>query len=180
MKIAITIEGLRPLLMHSPAGMLSGKKSGKKVIPTPEEDAAAGCYWMPDKSSLMLPGHNIFTCFLLASKAYRVGPRSIRPYLAGSIEVVEEFVPFGTKDYEIDTRTVVIQGQRILRSRPKLFPWKLDFHFLVSEQDLPSGSGEMLKPILEEAGRRLGLGDYRLGNGGPFGKFAVTRWEELK
>jgi hypothetical protein len=37
----------------------------------------------------------------------------------------------------------------------------------------------MLRNIVEEAGRRIGIGDFRLEKKGPFGKFEVTKWKVI-
>jgi hypothetical protein len=55
----------------------------------------------------------------------------------------------------------------------------LTFDILVSEEDLPQKTSlEMLKAILAEAGRRIGIGDFRPQKTGPFGKFIVLEWNE--
>jgi hypothetical protein len=52
-------------------------------------------------------------------------------------------------------------------------------HFdLVVEEDFPIKQIEILKAILEEGGRRMGIGDYRPQKKGRFGKFKVVSWEE--
>lgn len=176
-KINVVIEGVSPILLHNPISM-ADKKTGKKRIPTPAEEAAAGCYWMPDKSSLMFPGENIHRAMVLASKAFKDGKRSASPYIAGCIAIAEKCVSFGTKEYAIDTRRVVIQKNGILRSRPMLENWRLVFTLIVDNDSIPRGVMGMLEEILKEVGNRIGIGDYRLEKGGRFGKFSVVKFEE--
>ena len=49
----VVITDTKPILMHNPAGMRPAKvkSGGQSNIPLPEEEAAAGIYWMPDGSS---------------------------------------------------------------------------------------------------------------------------------
>jgi hypothetical protein len=71
----------------------------------------------------------------------------------------------------------VVQRQGILRSRPLLKNWELDFDLVVNEEDVDPKFIPVLRPICEEAGRRVGLGDFRVEKNGPFGKFEVVSWE---
>ena len=79
----VVIEGTKPILLHNPAGMGQGgaKKSGEKCIPTPEEEAAASCYWTDDKSSLMFPASNLQGAMIGAAGAYKVAKKSIVPFV---------------------------------------------------------------------------------------------------
>lgn len=178
--IQVVIEGLRPILLHNPESMLKPRGS-KKKIPSPEEEAADSCYWTEDGSSLAFPGLNIGAAMLRVAPAYKLkGQRrmSVTPYVAGSVEIEPIMVPFGTKKYEIDIRRVVVQRSGIMRARAKLLKWKLAFAILV-DQDFPAET-DVLREMLEEVGRRIGLGDYRPEKKGPFGKFRVIKWQEVK
>jgi len=183
LKINLTLEGLKPgILLHNPLSM-SKPKSGKKIIPSPEQEAADGCYWTEDGKSLAFPATNIHSSLIIASSSYRIGKRSIMPFIAGAIEIEPLLIPFNTKLYQIDTRRVVIQRQGILRSRPLIFPWHLQFTYIVEEIDFPvQGEGlvEVLKNITEEAGRRVGLGDFRPENRGWFGNYRIKGWKIIK
>jgi len=70
-----------------------------------------------------------------------------------------------------------VQRQGILRSRPLLKDWTLDFDLLVSEEDVSPNYFPTLRAICEDAGRRVGIGDFRIEKNGPFGKFVVESWE---
>ena len=37
---------------------------------------------------------------------------------------------------------------------------------------------KLMREILDAAGKRIGLGDFRPARKGPFGKFTVTHWTE--
>lgn len=180
-KFDVLIEGEEPgILLHNPSSMLvyrKGKGPSAKSIPTPEEEAAAALYWTEDKSSIMIPAINIQSCMIAASSGWKVGKKSMMPYIAGSIFIDPKAVPFNTKKYEIDIRRVVIMGKGIMRARPKLYPWKLYFSIGVAEEDIPIAGdalSENLHNILNEGGRRLGLGDFRPQRKGPFGRFRVV------
>jgi hypothetical protein len=47
------------ILLHNPAAM-GQSNGGKKQIPTPEQEAKNGCYFMDDGETLAIPGWNLF------------------------------------------------------------------------------------------------------------------------
>jgi hypothetical protein len=186
--VKATIQGTAPILLHNPQQM-NTQSDGKKKIPTPAEEALIGCYWTDDKH-LGFPAINIHRSMVSAAGAFRAGKLSMTPYIAGGIEVQPEIVPFYTlndkgkkepiTEYLIDTRRAVVQRQGIMRSRARIPKgWMLTFEITVSEEDLPQKTSlDMLKAILAEAGRRIGIGDFRPQKTGPFGKFVVIEWNE--
>lgn len=177
--IQATIKGLRPILLHNPSGM-AAPSTGKKVIPSAADEAKAGCYFTSDKSSLCLPSTNLYRAIIKAAGAFKVKKSNAAPIICGAIDIDPLEIPFNTLNYSIDTRRAVVQRQGILRSRPKIKEgWELSFTLLIEEQDLAPGMFPMLRNILEEAGRRIGIGDFRLEKKGPFGKFEVTKWEVI-
>jgi hypothetical protein len=64
-----------------------------------------------------------------------------------------------------------------VRSRPRLEKWALKFTLLLAD-DMEAAARSILRSIFEEAGRRKGIGDFRVGRGGPFGKFVISDWKE--
>lgn len=151
-----------------------GKSSG---IPTPEEEALNGCYWTEGKESVGFPADNVKGSMIIASGAYKAGKTKLTPFVAGSVYLEPAMLSFNTKKYEIDTRRAVVQRQGILRSRPRLPKWQLAFD-LVVDDDFPVRELDVLNQILAEAGRRVGVGDYRPAKKGWFGKFKITKWKE--
>jgi len=82
----------------------------------------------------------------------------------------------GTKKYTLDIRTVVIQRARVVKARPKIENWKINFEITYNENLI--GDAEIIKQILEEGGQRIGLLDFRPQKMGSFGMFEITKWEE--
>jgi hypothetical protein len=71
-------------------------------------------------------------------------------------------------DWEIDTRRVVVQKQGIVRSRPKITDWRCIFEV---EYDEVTMEPTLIAGVLKQAGKFPGVGDYRVGKKGPFGRF---------
>src|SRR5206468_9490807 len=98
--------------------------------------------------------------------------------IAGGVRVGPPMLSFGTKKYAIDTRRAVVQRQGILRSRPLLKNWTLDFDLVIEDEEVVSPQFfPTLRDVAEFAGRSIGIGDFRIEKNGPFGKFQVVEWE---
>ena len=77
--------------------------------------------------------------------------------------------------WSVDTRAVRIPstGGRILCHRPCFYDWRLSFGLAVDTDML---SLVLMREIVDAAGKRIGLGDFRPACKGPFGKFVVVKW----
>lgn len=180
-KVKVEITGLTPLLMNSPASMLEDVE--EMVMTTkkrdPKEEAEKKAYRLPS-GNLYVPSEAIKGSIKNASAYKKFGKYSAKPIIAGSVIIMPNEIDLGIKNYEIDRRTVVVQKKsRIVRCRPRIDKWKLSFEIMYDDQFISNGEA-MIKPILEEAGRRVGILDFRPQNGGSFGMFTVTLWKEMK
>lgn len=180
-EIKVTISGDSPLLMHNIAAM--GDTAGGKVksIPTKEEEAAAGLYWLNGgHKELAVPARCVHSCLLKASGKFKVGKASMSSLFAGSLHVEPEMVPLSTREYRIDTRSAVIQKNRVLRSRASVFPWSLTFDLIFDEEWITLGAmGKSGPEIIKAAGKIVGLLDYRPEKKGSFGTFHLVKYELL-
>jgi hypothetical protein len=90
---------------------------------------------------------------------------------AAEVEIIHQ------QPWRVDTRPVVIPstGGRILCHRPMFDDWKLDFEV---ELDTSIINAKLMRQIIDDAGKRVGLGDFRPIRKGPFGKYVVARWAE--
>lgn len=184
-----SIVGMSPLLTHNPASMGSQKdatpKKGGKKIPTPEEEAEAGLYVQDGK--FCFPGIGIRNSIIKAAADW--GPLSgkKRGTLAQSVVhlvLKEEMVPIlepggkPVKNYVIDTRRAVVQRQGIKRSRPRFESWRIDFTLVYDDVALGQNEIEVrgiLENVINDAGKRIGLGDYRPSCKGWFGRFSINQ-----
>lgn len=175
--VKFKITGENQVMMHSPKSMNRGSQSlGKKKIPTSKVEAEQNAYRDKD-GNLYLPP-------VMFKRAATNGGRGLRFGKLGAPGVVSGFVfekgeqavlkdiktgkPI--KDYEIDERPVVIQRQRVLRSRPVIDNWTAEIEF---EVDTVHITPESLEEVLNIGGRMSGVGDYRPGTKGHFGRFTA-------
>lgn len=180
-KIRVTIESTSPILMnkYNVEAELERQK-GHRITKTydPKEEAEKSAYWGTGKKKvLIIPSEVLYASILNASSFHKIGRRSAKSILAGSIRVEPMEVSLGTKKYEIDTRPVVIQRNRVLKSRARLTEWKATFDIVYNEQLI--ADPEIIQKVLKEAGERIGIFDFRPQKGGPYGTFNITKFQAL-
>jgi len=183
-KVTVEIKGLTPLLMNkvNAEDLQQGGSTGPKgKTYVPEEEAKKHAYRtiIDGKEQLYIPSYAIYSMLVSAGAGYKPqGKRfSFKSILAGGIHVEPEEVSLGTNEYVIDERSVVIQRARVLAWRPKIKEWKAQFTIIYNETVLDENNILIIKKILEDAGVRYGLLDYRPQHKGWFGTFEVTKFE---
>lgn len=175
-KIDVEIRGLTPLLMNrlNPESLRSKSRMKTQDYST-TIDAANSAYMavIDGKKQLYVPQECLYSMIIGTAKQYKIRRMSLASLLAGTMRVEPEKVPLGTDLYEVDERAVVIQNNRVLKGRAKLPKWSVKFQIVYDSKRLPDGIEATLKEILEDAGTRMGLLDYRPQHKGWFGTFAV-------
>ena len=171
--VQVEIEGTSPLLMHS-FPMTPIEALEKKP---PAEQAEIACYRDPNSGQLYVPGIAIQRC-MVASAVYSKGKgrATLQKPVAACVMVTPERVLLGLKEFAIDARPVVVPATkgRVVRYRPRLDAWKLSFGI---EYDDTLITVTQLRRIVDDAGSRVGLLDFRPERKGPFGRFMVTSWQ---
>lgn len=173
-RIEITIEGTTPLLMHK----FSMEQIEGQSKMTAEQQCEIAAYRMPDTKELFVPGVNIQRCFVKGGAFVKgKGRATLQKTVAACVMITPENVLLGTKHFQIDSRSVVIAATkgRIIRHRPRLDNWKLVFYLEFDDVLL---SMKELRSVVDNAGLRCGLGDFRPEKGGYFGRFTVVSWKD--
>ena len=183
--VKVTIEGVTPILMHrfteenevKVSSGISAVSVGDKG--TPREQAEKKLY-KNDKGELYLPGPNIFACIIAAGKFHKNGKSKVTTVKSSLVPagmgILDLVCPFGTKEFEVDSRSVVIPatGGRIMAHRPRLDKWSLTFRLAI---DTDMFAETFARKLVDDASKRIGLGDFRPDRKGIFGKFVVTKWK---
>lgn len=174
-RISVQIEGITPLLMNSPKAMLEPQneltQKNKKRNQTEEAEKVA---YRTSKGKLYVPATAIMGTLLGASSYKKVGKFALKPLMASAVRIEPEEIILNKQAYEIDLRTVVIQRARVVKARPKISDWKIDFDIIYND-DLISDD-KIIKQSLKEAGERVGILDFRPAKLGSFGMFKITKW----
>jgi len=169
----VKIVGIRPLLLHNPAGIGNFPKLRRGEHLPPEEEAKHYLY-LDEAGRPCIPAANIKACIRDAGRNYRVrGRRStFAARIRAAITIQPAMVPIiSAGGWKVDVRSVVVQRQRILRARPRFDDWSLEFEIINDDPTIIPM--DMLKRILTDAGRYYGLGDFRP----EFGLFAVEKFK---
>jgi hypothetical protein len=164
--------------MHNPISMTTGKKGlAAKQIPTPEDEAAAGRY-LDEHDNFQIPAMAVKKCIVSGAKGMRIAKQAATSVLMGTVFPAEEWYPLldvktlkpmkGDR-YVIDTRRVVVDGNGIMRSRPKITGWACKVSFELDDLI----TDEVVLECLSRGGPRIGILDYRPQKSGWFGRFTA-------
>jgi hypothetical protein len=176
--VKLRVEGVgQGLLMHNPAGMAAApsddkpQRSGKR-IPKPQDEAFASLYVLPGSNQLYAAADWFREASLIAAKDFkdttRRGNATMVQRLTANMFLSELYFPLENAMW---LKRVVIQRQGIVRARGLIHDWACDVEF---EYDTEGIDPLMIAPIIHAAGKFPGVGDYRPGTKGPFGRFKVT------
>lgn len=178
-QIEVSVKGITPLLMHRFRDAGADEPSKKRTgVPDWKQEAEAALYKGPD-GIIYQPAEHLEKSIQNAAKSFKMAGKRGATYgkLVGATLVISpDAIPHKIQKYEIDSRSVVIQRARIIRYRPRFDNWELDFTIGLPDDQLPVS---VIKEVLDQAGLYVGIGDYRPQKGGKFGKFMVTKFNEL-
>ena len=177
-KIDVSIKGVAPLLQHKMSIEIEAQlasKTKKSVGQSKGDNPEDFLYKVGDK--ICQPAEHILQAIIKRLSGYKIQGKGKKTYLEmgkGSLNIIPDMIPHKIQKWEPDSRTVVIKATkgRVVRIRPKLNDWELDFTIELINEDLPI---EVIKSALDDAGREGGLGDYRP----RFGRFIVTSFQEV-
>ena len=186
--IEVTIIGATPLLMHrfseEDQAQVSSGTSHAVTRPSPEEAAERAAYRLHsingNPGNLCIPARAILAAVRRASSLHKIGRRSAKAIVAASVFVAPMEIDLGVKKYALDSQSVVIRATRgrVMRHRPRLDSWKATFTLSYHEALIQDES--FLRKIVEDAGARVGVLDFRPESGGSYGTFAVSGWKQIK
>lgn len=188
----VKIEGLTPLMhhrmteesLHQLLGTKDKKKKPKEDI-TPREIAAQHAYKTVD-GEFYIPADYVTGAFIHVSSEFKRQDSQRKSYktIAGGIFRLNEEKAILTtkkgktiKDFEVDIRKATNhQKGAVAVCRPRFDDWATEFTVSVDTEIIEP---ETVLQMLEDAGRRAGIGSFRVAKRGYFGQFQVTRWEEI-
>lgn len=177
-RFAVTVAGDAPLLFHSwNIEAIQGKADAKKGSAEKKSDNVESYVYRTDAGHLGVPGSNFQACLREAGR-YVPDPRSPRKssmdLIRAGIVPLDIVAPFHGAltnwDYE-DRRRVTIMRAGVTRTRPAMnIGWEITFNMLVTTPEYLSP--ELVRQIIGQAGRTVGLCDFRP----TYGRFSVTRF----
>ena len=190
MHIAVTITGTTPLLMNrftdeaQKAATESSRTSASgRDLGTPREQAQKKVYH-DEGGNVIIPQPNLLRCIMEGGRYFKIGKKQVTTQKSSLIPACVDIPAIVLKlayrtPWDIDSRPVRIPatGGRILCHRPIFHEWSIAFEVALDTDIL---NPKLFREIVDAAGKRIGLGDFRPDTKGPFGKFVVTAWKEQK
>lgn len=177
----VTLQGIAPMLMHRwNVEAVEEKSKAAKGSKGKKTDDLESYVYRTDEGHLGLPGVNFHACLCEAAKFYqdpRSPRKSLRDLAKAAIIAPGDVVPFAGKligwDYE-DKRRVTVQRNGITRTRPALKEgWRITFEVTIALPEyMPE---ELLGRLVTDAGRLIGLGDFRP----TYGRFVLAGLETV-
>jgi len=174
-KVNVTLKGVTPLLMNRcDAERLMKKQTTVKKTYDPAEDAEKSAYLaeIDGRRQLYVPALNVYTMMLQSCGRKKIDKFNAKGVLAGVMRITPDKIPLGTDKYEVDIRPAVVMRARIARARAMVPEWDLSFTIIYDADTITNP--EIFREILDEAGFRMGLLDYRPQHMGPYGTFTVS------
>lgn len=170
----VRIKGVSALLMHrfplEPIEAIEKK--------TKEEQAEIAAYRTDGPGSELYVHGVALQRTLINAAVYSKGKgrASLQKSAAACLMVTPEHLGLGVMEYKIDARAVVNPSTkgRVVRVRPRIDTWELGFTL---EWDDTLLTEDQVRRIVDDAGQRVGLLDFRPACKGPFGRFMVTEWK---
>jgi hypothetical protein len=134
------------------------------------------------KGKFYLPSEHI-RCSLIDAGSYmkaKVGnsKKNMSNIVAAMFFIKEDEIPL-SDDYDIDKRSAVnkVVKARIISVRPKWKNWKANFTLVIDNDTLTT---QTIKELINYAGNYVGIGSYRPQHKGPFGRFTLTKFNEIQ
>lgn len=176
-EVQVTIKGISPLIMHR-FPMVGAEDESKKRTGFPDWKAEAETALYQKDGKLYQPADHIERSMAIAGANFRIPGKRGKSYstlIGATVDVVPDAIPHKIQKYVIDSRPVVVQRARVVRYRPRLDEWELSFTLRLHDDQFPVS---VMNEILTYAGLYVGIGDYRPGKKGKYGKFMVTQFKE--
>jgi hypothetical protein len=183
-KISVKIQGISPLLQHryrfaDEIEESAKKRSGKKDYSLEWKSAL---YW-DDLKGIVQPATHLEGAMIKAATSFIIpgrGKKTYKDLFRSAVFVSPDFIPHGLKGTPeklveqgkivIDRRLVRVNNSGVERLRPMLKDWTLEFTIEIQDDQIAK---DVVKQILEHAGRYIGIGDFRP----KYGRFTITRFE---
>ena len=175
--VKVTIEGAAPLLFHRwNVEAVAEKAKAAKGSKAKKEDNVESYVYRDEKRHICLPGEYFRQAIIHAAK-YMQDPRSPRKsamdlFKAGLV-VLTDYASLGKSEWDfLDQRRVTVQRNGLTRVRPAMHKgWRatVELQVLLPEYI----TREILNAAIQNAGRLVGVGDFRP----TYGRFQVVEFK---
>lgn len=179
-RVEVTIKGDADILFHRwNCDAVEAKSKAAKGSKAKKSDDIESYVYRNEDNELCLPGEYLRGAIIGASK-FRQDPRSPRKsamdLVKAAVISLTPLASLGVKEWDYEHKCrVTIQRNGITRVRPALKAgWSASFILMVTLPEYVSTG--MLNGLIADAGRLIGLADFRP----TYGRFQVTAFEILE
>ena len=187
MRVLATLRGIHPLLMNPATeellDQLRNRTPSPKRTDWPAEEEAATKLYRDEDGAIGIPSLNLFSSLVEAGRLVKAGTKQISTskstILPSFLSIEEFFLPFkGDPEWVVDKRRGRNPngGEMVCLVRPKFADWEFDVTFEIDESEVDE---KVVQKLVETAGKKVGLCDFRPACKGPFGRFKVAAWVKL-
>lgn len=173
----VTLEGVAALLFHRwSVDSVAAKAEAAKGSTAKKTDDLESYVWRTPAGELALPGEYLRMSIVNAAK-FRQDPRSPRKsaydLFKAAVISLSDLASLGTTDWDyLDRRRVMVQRNGVTRVRPAMNAgWRAEVELQVNLPEYVSPT--VLHSVLIDAGRLIGVGDFRP----TFGRFQVKSFD---
>jgi len=165
--IDVSIKGTAPLLFHRFAEGIGGKPDPNIT----DREIAEQYLYVNESKKIYTPNDHIERSLQKAGTQFKFkGRKTYLDFIKSGVFITPDAIVHKNQEWVPDKRAVVIKGARIMRVRPRMDNWELDFTMEIINAELDF---KVLNDILVYAGQYIGIGDYRP----KFGRFLVSKFE---
>jgi len=177
-KIKVRVEGISPLLMNRFRDKAIEGKSKKRTGSMLTEDIEDKLYIY--EGTPYIPSVYFRNCIVEASKQFKIigkGKSTYSKIVGATVDVFPEMISLkqGFEPFRIAAVNPMTKG-RMMVTRPRFNKWNVEFEIILNDDGVDK---EVMNEILTQAGRYVGIGDWRPEKKGMFGKFMVTSFKEV-
>jgi hypothetical protein len=178
-KYEVEIKGSSPLLMNRYVeGTIEEIKVRKGEARKPEPKDKL---YLDARGNPYIPSSYLMGALVEAGKSVKIqgkGKSTYSKLIGSTVSISPDAIPLSPNLWEPYTITAVnpMTRGRMSVTRPKFNEWGLRFEIIATE-DIPE---DKFAAILEEAGKFVGIGDWRPQKKGMYGKFITTKFKVQK
>jgi hypothetical protein len=188
MRIAITVRGITPLLCNrftdeAARAATSGTRGSNHGDRGTEHEIAESKLYFDDQRQVCIPQPNLLRCIVDGGSWHKIGRKQVTTkessLIYSCLDIMGTTIPIQHEQpWSVDVRPVVIPATkgRILCYRPRFDDWQLSFEAVLLTDII---GVKLARDIVDDAGTKIGLGDFRPSKKGPFGRFNVVHWQEI-
>jgi len=176
--IKVIIEGTTPILFNRFRDTAIEGKSKRRTGALSESDIEDKLY--KEGKKVYLPSVYIKNSLVEAGKQFKIigkGKSTYSKIVASTVDVSPFMIEMNNSEMEVFRISAVnpMTKGRMMTERPKFSKWKASFELILNDPAVPIS---VINEILEQAGKYVGIGDWRPEKKGMFGKFMITSFKK--